>query len=78
MNKKKIAIRYLKSWFTIDLLSSMPVSLIMFIVDLKSESAELVSLKIIKLAKMARLYRLLTLFKLFRLFKNHRILEIGL
>ena len=75
VNKKKIATRYLKSWFAIDLLSSLPVSLIMFIIDLESD--ELVSFRIIKLAKMARLYRLLTLFKLFRLFKNHRILEIA-
>ena len=67
-DRGEIATRYMKSWFCVDLISSLPVAWITFY--LQSTPNSIQSLRFLKLAKMARLYRILTVFKLFRVIKN--------
>ena len=76
---KKLAVAYLKTWFFVDVVASVPISLIFYIMygNDTSESGGLASIRFLKLTKFTRLYRLLTLFKMLKLFKNHRHLEIA-
>ena len=62
-DRKEIAIIYLKSWFFVDLISSVPVNLILF--GQLNDTA--VSFKFIKLFKIITLYRLLTISKYLKL-----------
>ena len=76
IDQKKIAITYIRTWFFIDLIASIPVTFIVIFVAADSESEkDLISIRFLKLAKFTRMYRLLTLFKLAKLFKNHNTLE---
>lgn len=76
IDQKKIAITYIRTWFFIDLIASIPVTFIVLFVAADSESEkDLISIRFLKLAKFTRMYRLLTLFKLAKLFKNHNTLE---
>ena len=76
IDQKKIAITYIRTWFFIDLVASIPVTFIVIFVAADSESEkDLISIRFLKLAKFTRMYRLLTLFKLAKLFKNHNTLE---
>ena len=75
LDQKRIAVSYLKSWFFVDVIASIPVSIIVLFSE---ESEGLVSIRFLKLTKFTRLYRLLTLFKMIKLFKNHKFLEIAL
>ena len=64
-----IATRYLKSWFMVDFLSTVPIDLIVnYLIDTENAS----SLKSFKLARTFRLFRLL---KLVRLLKLQKILN---
>ena len=74
LDQKRIAASYLKSWFFVDVIASIPVSIIVLFSE---ESEGLVSIRFLKLTKFTRLYRLLTLFKMIKLFKNHKFLEIA-
>eukprot|EP01029_Cantina_marsupialis_P023538 TRINITY_DN5898_c0_g1_i3.p1 TRINITY_DN5898_c0_g1~~TRINITY_DN5898_c0_g1_i3.p1 ORF type:complete len:906 (+),score=275.51 TRINITY_DN5898_c0_g1_i3:605-3322(+) len=61
---KIIAKRYLRTWFTFDLLAAMPVDLIMFFFN---------EIALFKLFKMFRLFRLIRLLRLFRLVRLRRL-----
>ena len=79
LDQKKIATSYLKSWFAIDLLSSIPVSIIAFFMTTKGSAQPVfISIRFLKLTKFARLYRLLSFFKLFKMFRNNKFMEIVL
>jgi hyperpolarization activated cyclic nucleotide-gated potassium channel 2 len=74
MQPKAIAINYLKTWFIMDLIASVPIDLILAIIEaelLKNaatknmDQTELAYLT--KLFKMMRLIRMLKLIRLFRL-----------
>lgn len=71
MNRKQIAIKYLKSWFIVDLISSVPVNLIL----LGQLNNTTVSFQLIKLLKAFTLYRLLTLGKYLKLTRNNKVFE---
>lgn len=79
---KMIAIKYLKSWFFIDLSSSIPVSLIQRLTTDQgpasgsADGSNLVNLRIIKLTRLPRLYRLLRLLKLIRLYKSNKFIQM--
>ena len=75
IDMKTIAKMYLKSWFLIDLIASIPVSFIMLFA--KNTNDGLFTIQFLKLTKFTRLYRLLTLFKIIKLFKNHKYLDIA-
>ena len=78
IDRKKIALRYLQSWFMIDLTSSIPITLIQHIAtsreSLVDPQSNLVNLRIIKLTRLPRLYRLLRLLKLIRLYKSNKFI----
>lgn len=59
-NRKVIAIRYLKSWFFVDLISVLPLSLLMDTNDFTS---------LARIARLPKLYRLIKMTKLARIFK---------
>ncbi|CEL92732.1 unnamed protein product [Vitrella brassicaformis CCMP3155] len=62
-DRKKIAHRYLSSWFTIDLLSVIPFDIALLVLDLRDE------------VKVLRLFKLLRLLKLARLLRAQRLLQ---
>ena len=73
VNMKEIASRYIKGWFFVDVISSIPVSWI--VLYWKSAPIKIQGLRFLKLAKITRIYRILVVFKLSRVIKNPKILE---
>ena len=74
---QQLARNYLKSWFVIDLISSVPVSIIMLFTNFSTEANnQILSIKFLKLLRLFTLYRILSIVKIFRLFKNSKILEL--
>jgi hypothetical protein len=71
IRRTKIAQKYFKSWFFVDLISSIPISLIQYLIGDDSVS----NIRIIKLTRLPRLYRLLRLVKLMRLYKSNKFIE---
>ena len=59
ISRIKIAKAYLKSWFLLDLMSSVPISLILSFTD--TDSTNVMNIRILKLSRLPRLYRLLRL-----------------
>ena len=67
VNKKKIAIKYLKGWFCLDVLTTFPFQML--------EPGDSVSNnKALRLARIPRLYRLL---RIFRLLKVLKVMKLG-
>lgn len=76
INQKELAKKYIMSWLIVDIVASIPVSIIIFFVDHQQQGSDgLFSIRFLKLTKFTRLYRLLALFKMMKLFKNHKFLE---
>ena len=77
---KTIASSYLRSWFIIDVVSSIPISLIQKVTTPADQSGSKgnnqVNARIIKLSRLPRLYRLLRLLKLVRLYKSNKFIEM--
>ena len=67
LNRSKIARRYLKGWFTIDLISSLPFQTIEIVYTSSTGSTEIN--KMLRLLRLPRIYRLVRLFKCVRLMK---------
>jgi hypothetical protein len=67
MNNKLIVLRYLKTWFSIDLLTSVPVNLFASINNSDSEIGVNSYHNLTKITRLPKLYRLLKLVKMFRL-----------
>ena len=73
----KIFCIYSKSWLLLDIVSSIPISLIQSLTSSDSDSsssgsgsnANVMNVRIIKLSRLPRLYRLLRLLKLMKIFK---------
>lgn len=81
MSKKKIAQEYIKSWFLLDLLSSIPFS---FFSLASSADAEKISLlqqtkivRVLRLVKYARLLRLLRFMKVNKLMQTIEDAVVG-
>lgn len=70
-DRKVIALKYLKSWFVIDMISSVPINIILF----GQLSNTAISFKLIKLLKAITLYRLLTISKLIKVTRNNKFVE---
>ena len=69
LNKAMIRDNYLRTWFTVDVLSSIPIELIDVIILEYEQGAEanyLHTLRILRLMRLLRLLRLLRVFKLQR------------
>ena len=75
VDMRRLAKTYLRTWFAIDLVSSIPISLILWLSGTTLDDG-LVSIKFLKLTKFTRLYRLLTLFKVIKVFKANKNIEI--
>ena len=79
LDKKVISRKYLRGWFFIDLLSSLPFDYAYFIVSSSSTQQTLIkasrALRILKLAKLLSLLRLLRVSRLVRYIK--RFEEVG-
>lgn len=79
LDKKIISRKYLRGWFLIDLLSSLPFDYAYFIVSSSSAQQTLIkasrALRILKLAKLLSLLRLLRVSRLVRYIK--RFEEVG-
>ena len=73
VSRMKIARSYLKSWFIIDLMSSIPISLVLSFTNQGGNSV--LNIRIIKRSRLPRLYRLLRLIKLMRLYKSNKFIE---
>ena len=80
LDKKVITRKYLRGWFVIDLLSSLPFDYAYFIASSSSAQQTLIkasrALRILKLAKLLSLLRLLRVSRLVRYIK--RFEEVGL
>lgn len=70
MEPKKIAKRYLKTWFIIDFLSSIPMDYIFLIVEESGQVFQLArtgrALKVIRFVKLLSLFKLLRISRLVR------------
>jgi Ion transport protein len=76
LNLKALASEYLQSWFIVDCVSSVPISVIMISLSTRpANQTNIMSIKFIKLLKLFTLYRLLTLARITRLFKNNKLFE---
>jgi hypothetical protein len=71
INRRKICINYLKGWLLLDIMSSVPFTLI----GKFTQNEVNANLKYVKLSRLPRLYRLLRLMKLVRLHKSSKFLE---
>ncbi len=71
VKKSKIAMNYLKGWFLLDLMSSVPITLI----QNYTGGSGLENVKLLKLSRLPRLYRLLRLVKLTKLYKQNSFLD---
>eukprot|EP00347_Sterkiella_histriomuscorum_P012789 403367218 len=72
ISRKRIALVYIKSWFFVDLMSSIPITAIQQYGGL---GQSVINVKFIKLSRLPRLYRLLRLMKLIRLYKSNKIVQ---
>ena len=70
---RKIAIRYLRFWFLIDLLSVIPVDTILMSVDSGSSNSDVDLAASLETIRLLRLMRLLRLIKLLRILRASRI-----
>lgn len=68
-NHKKIAINYIKTWFFIDVISTLPIDVIFYIDDVNS------FLRYTKISKITKLLRLARLFKILKLLKSDNRLK---
>lgn len=71
VKKQKIAMNYLKGWFMLDMVSSVPITLI----QEYTGGSGLENVKLLKLSRLPRLYRLIRLVKLTKLYKQNSFLE---
>lgn len=82
LDKKIIAQKYLRGWFVIDLLSSLPFDYAYFIASSSSAQQTLIkasrALRILKLAKLLSLLRLLRVSRLVRYIKRFEEVSIAL
>lgn len=74
-DQKKITLHYIKRWFVIDCISSVPITLIQKFTT-PDDSGSGSNIRIIKLSRLPRLFRLLRLLKLVRLFKSNKFVEM--
>lgn len=65
LDPKVISIKYLKSWFVIDFVSSLPLDYVFLTIEGQSYSAGR-ALRILRLAKLLQLLRLLRISRLVR------------
>jgi hypothetical protein len=80
---KKIIMSYVKTWLIVDIISSIPISLIQKLTapapssdpSADGGSGGLLNVRIIKLSRLPRLYRLLRLLKLMRIYKSNKFIE---
>lgn len=71
-NLKKIAIHYLKTWFFMDLIASVPIGLIDYSLGLQNSQTKMTRYsKLIRLSKLPRLYRLLRVFRIMKVLKHY-------
>lgn len=80
-DQRRIAMTYLKSWFVVDLLSSIPVSIIALLFSTQQNNTlngVFISIRFLKLTKFARIYRILSSFKMIKLFRNAKCMELVL
>jgi hypothetical protein len=74
VDRKKIALNYIKSWFFVDIFSSLPLSIILLVIEMDN-TASVMSFRFFKLAKILRIYRLIALVKLVRVFRHQKFVE---
>ena len=72
-DQKRIAVGYLKGWFCIDAVASVPISLIFLLLEFENVDESFLSIRLLKMMKFMRLYRILTLFKLTKMLRNSKI-----
>lgn len=71
IERRRIAKNYIKTWFAVDMMSSIPITLI----QKYTSSGSVDNIKLLKLSRLPRLYRLLRLIKLMRLYKSNKFVE---
>lgn len=70
-SKSRIVKNYLKGWFFLDLVSSIPISLVSLIMGINVES----EIKYVELSRLLRLYKMIRLVKLIRIYKSNKFVE---
>nr|CCA14527.1 Voltagegated Ion Channel (VIC) Superfamily putative [Albugo laibachii Nc14] len=65
-NSRSIAIRYLKGWFTLDLLSSIPFDQVVFSMSTSSAQVAFLPTRLLRLARITRLLKLVRFIRLNR------------
>lgn len=77
VKKRKIVLmNYLKGWFTVDLLSCLPLNYIMDSTISENDNMNSKNIKLFKLLKLPRMYRLLKLIRFIDIMKYLGISEI--
>jgi hypothetical protein len=71
MNRKRIFISYLTTWFVIDLFSSIPLSLI----ELSTEGSDFKQIKSAKLLRVLRLAKYARLIRIIKFIKVNKIIQ---
>eukprot|EP00736_Rhodelphis_marinus_P001073 Rmarinus@m.29346 len=74
VGKKEIAMRYLRSWFWLDLLSSFPVDLIL--IGQRGDSLRVFRVfRVTRISRVFRIVRIIRLFRLIRLYKLRNVVD---
>ncbi|OMJ89986.1 hypothetical protein SteCoe_7775 [Stentor coeruleus] len=69
---KKIVIHYLKTWFLMDVIASIPFGLIDYSIDLQTTTAKVSRYnKLVRASKLPRLYRIIRVFRVVKLIKYY-------
>ena len=71
ISRKTIFMTYLKSWFFIDILSSIPMDLVeYYLIPANDDGFDNDVLKLIKIPRIYRIMRVARIYRVFKLFKN--------
>jgi len=68
-----IATAYLKSWFVMDVIASIPMDLILYIIEESQKEENMDSAELANLTKLFKMMRLVRMLKLLRLFRLSRV-----
>ena len=70
-DRKSIAKHYVRSWFAIDLVSILPMDLILLLIyDNTNSTAHAGMMRVTKISKLYKLMKITRLVRLFKLMKN--------
>ena len=75
LNHRRIARHYLRSWFIVDALSTLPVDLLVSIID-PGDTSSVSSLRLLRVLRLARLLKMVRLLKINKLLSGADGLQV--